>query len=186
MFSSLCALVIGILLVIWPGVAINYLVVTVGVLFFLPGLIGIFSYIVMAGRHKEAGVGVLFPVVTAGSTLLGVWLIVMPGFFVTILMYVLGVLLLLGGLSQFSGLAASRHYMHVPAVMYVFPVLVIVAGIVVLFNPFEAAMVPFVVLGCSFIVYSLSDIFRLIRYRRKDKSDGKDIQDITPIEETKE
>lgn len=42
--SSVCALVIGILLVIWPEAAIIYLVITVGVLFLLPGLMGLFSY----------------------------------------------------------------------------------------------------------------------------------------------
>jgi hypothetical protein len=43
--SSLCALVIGILLVTWPDVAVSYLVITIGVLFLIPwfafGFIGI-------------------------------------------------------------------------------------------------------------------------------------------------
>lgn len=34
--SSLCALVIGILLVTWPDVAVSYLVITIGVLFLIP------------------------------------------------------------------------------------------------------------------------------------------------------
>ena len=34
--SSLCALVIGVLLVAWPDMAVNYLVITVGVLFLIP------------------------------------------------------------------------------------------------------------------------------------------------------
>ena len=37
--SSICALIIGTLLVVWPGVAVNYLVITIGVLFLLPGLL---------------------------------------------------------------------------------------------------------------------------------------------------
>ena len=49
--SSLCALAIGILLVVWPEAAIIYLVITVGVLFLLPGLFGLFSYYA-ASRHK--------------------------------------------------------------------------------------------------------------------------------------
>lgn len=43
--GSVCALVIGILLVIWPEAAIIYLVITVGVLFLLPGLMGLLSYV---------------------------------------------------------------------------------------------------------------------------------------------
>ena len=43
--SSICALIIGILLVVWPGEAVRYLVITIGVLFLLPGLIGVFGYL---------------------------------------------------------------------------------------------------------------------------------------------
>ena len=46
LLASLCALAVGILLVVWPDMAINYLVITVGVLFLIPGLAGVFSYCV--------------------------------------------------------------------------------------------------------------------------------------------
>lgn len=36
MLRSVFALVLGLLLVLWPEEAINYLVITVGVLFFVP------------------------------------------------------------------------------------------------------------------------------------------------------
>ena len=32
---SICALIIGVLLVVWPGEAVRYLVITIGVLFLL-------------------------------------------------------------------------------------------------------------------------------------------------------
>lgn len=67
--SSVCALVIGILLVIWPEAAIIYLVITVGVLFLLPGLMGLFSY--AFSRRRNAEVQRTFPIIALGSTLLG-------------------------------------------------------------------------------------------------------------------
>lgn len=42
--SNICALLVGILLVVWPEVAVNYLVITIGALFFLPGVLGVFGY----------------------------------------------------------------------------------------------------------------------------------------------
>ena len=54
--SSICALIIGILLVVWPGEAVRYLVITIGVLFLLPGLIGVFGYFATAKRREEAGI----------------------------------------------------------------------------------------------------------------------------------
>ena len=61
--------------------------------------------------------------------------------------------------------------MPVPLGVYIVPTLVLIAGIVVLMNPFQAATVPFIVLGVSSMVYALSDLFRLIRYRRKYAQD---------------
>lgn len=98
-------------------------------------------------------------------------------------MYVLGALLVLAGVSQLANLTVARSSVHVPWGVYIVPLLVLAAGLVVLFNPFAAAEVPFMILGCSFIVYGLMDLFRMIKYRRL--MNGK-VQDITPIEEIRE
>ena len=170
--SSLCALIMGILLVVWPEAAVIYLVITVGVLFLLPGLYGILAYFSSRGN--------VFPVVALGSALLGIWLIVMPGFFVSILMYVLGALLVFGGVSQLMGFISARKLAgSVPGIFYVIPVLLLLAGILILVNPFEAAKVPFIVLGVSSIVYGLTDLFRIIRYRQKKEAGITDVEVIS-------
>jgi membrane protein HdeD len=137
--SSLCALVIGILLVTWPDVAVSYLVITIGVLFLIPGLVGLFSYLALLNKSKADAPRPVFPIVALGSTLFGVWLIIMPSFFVGVLMYVLGILLVLGGISQLANLIAARSFMPVPFGVYIVPVLILAAGITVLFNPFAAS-----------------------------------------------
>ena len=156
--SSICALIIGLLLVVWPGQAIIYLVLTIGVLFLLPGLFGLVSYVLTARKRREAGYGSPFPIVALGSTLFA-------------------------GVSQLANLVAARSSVHVPWGVYIVPLLVLAAGMVVLFDPFTAAEVPFIILGCSSIVYALMDLFRLFKYRRRVASQ---IQDITPIEEIKD
>ena len=120
---SLCALIMGVLLVMWPEAAMIYLVITVGVLFLLPGLYGIFAYFASRSRAED-GSGRAFPIVALGSALLGLWLIVMPAFFVGILMYVLGALLVLGGIGQLMNFISVRKLTgSVPAIFYVIPVL---------------------------------------------------------------
>lgn len=183
---SICALIIGVLLVVWPGEAVRYLVITIGVLFLLPGLIGIFGYFAMARRREEAGIKSAFPIAAVGSALLGFWLMIMPDFFITTLMYVLGVLLVLAGLSQLFNFISVRNITRVPFLMYVIPVLVLFAGIIVLANPFQAATVPFMILGVSAIVYSITDLVRLIRFRKKVMKEEEHIVDVTPIEEIKD
>lgn len=176
-----CALVLGILLVVWPEAAIIYLVITVGVLFLVPGLFSVFGYL-SRGRQQ----GMSFPIAGLGSLLFGLWLMVMPAFFVGILMYVLGAVLVLAGISQLVNLSAARSWTVVPGGFFVVPVLVLIAGLVVLFNPFTVATVPFIVLGVSSIVYGVSDLVNIIRFRQKPEPGMPEIEDVTPIEEIKD
>jgi len=161
----ICALVIGVLLVAWPEAAILYLVITIGVLFLVPGLFSVFGYLI---RGKQDGSS--FPIAGLGSLLFGLWLMIMPAFFVGILMYVLGAVLVLAGISQIVNLSAARSWTVVPGGFFVIPVLVLIAGIVVLFS----------------IVYGLSDLINIIRFRQKKEPGMPEIEDITPIEEIKD
>lgn len=104
----------------------------------------------------------------------------MPEFFVNILMYLLGVLLVLGSLSQLINFISVRQVVKVPVFLYLISVLILAAGIVILFNPFTAATVPFIILGVSSIIYALNDLVRLLFYYHKR---NKDITDVKIIEE---
>lgn len=161
---SVFALAIGLLLVFWPQTAINYLVITIGVLFLIPGLISLIAYFT---RKREVEESYIFPVAGLGSLLFGLWLMIMPEFFVTILMYILGFILVLGGIQQIVSLASARKRYRVPMGYYVVPVLILIAGLIVLFNPFTVASAAFMLLGVSSIVYGLSELFNGIRFHKK-------------------
>ena len=49
---SAFAMVLGFVLVLWPEAAITYLVITIGILFILPGLFAILSYFTRPGRNR--------------------------------------------------------------------------------------------------------------------------------------
>lgn len=163
MLRSICSLAIGILLVVWPEAAMIYLVIAVGALFLVPGLIALWAYFF---RRKEEDGG-MFPVAALGSALFGLWLMMMPDFFVSLLMYILGVLLVLAGIRLLVQLASVRHRLAVLSWLYAVSVLVLLAGIVVLLNPFATASVPFIVLGVSCIVYALSDFVSYCKFRKE-------------------
>ncbi len=177
--SSLCALAIGVLLVSWPGDAVNYLIITIGVLFLLPGLLGLFTYFV-SSRQSDPGLRMHFPIIALGSSLLGLWLMINPGFFVTILMYVLGILLVFAGLNLLMNFLYIRSIAKISWGIYIIPCLILVTGIIVLFNPFQAATVPFILLGVASIVYGATDFFRYLRYHHRK---NKNITDVDIIEE---
>jgi len=64
-----------------------------------------------------------FPYEGVGSLLFGLWLIIMPGFFADLLTFVLGFILVMGGVQQIASLSAARRWMPVPGGFYVVPVL---------------------------------------------------------------
>lgn len=172
------AIVIGVLLMVWPETAIIYLVIAIGAMFFLPSLFTLIGYF-MKGRQ----LGMYFPIVSLGSLLFGLWLMISPAFFVGILMYVLGVLLVFAGISQIGGLLGVRSHATVPFGYYVMPVFILLAGLVVLVNPFAAASIPFIILGISSTTYGLSELINIYKFRRNEEKHEIVIEDVTPIED---
>ena len=175
------AIAIGILLMVWPEAAILYLVIAIGAMFFLPSVFSLVGYF-MKGRQA----GAYFPILGLGSLLFGMWLMVSPAFFVGILMYVLGVVLIFAGISQIARLLNVRSFAVVPFGYYVVPVLILLAGLVVLANPFAAATIPFIILGVSSTAYGITELINLYKFRKKvEKGMPTDvvIEDVTPIEE---
>ena len=82
---TICALVIGLILVMFPNEAGDYLVITIGVVFLIPSLLSIIGYFAMTAEERQR-----LPIEGIGSLLFGLWLIIMPGFFADLLTFVLG------------------------------------------------------------------------------------------------
>ena len=178
------AIAIGLLLMVWPEAAIIYLVIAIGAMFFLPSLFSLVGYF-MKGRQ----LGMYFPIISLGSLLFGLWLMVSPAFFVGILMYVLGVVLVFAGISQIANLLNARSHTVVPLGYYIMPVLILLAGIVVLANPFAAASVPFIILGVSSAIYGITELINIYKFRKKEEKVPMNevmIEDVTPSEEIKD
>ena len=181
MMRCVSAIAIGILLMVWPEAAILYLVIAIGAIFFLPSLFSLVGYF-MKGRQ----LGMYFPIVSLGSLLFGLWLMISPAFFVGILMYVLGAVLVFAGISQIAHLLSARSFTVVPFGYYVMPILILLAGLVVLANPFAAVAVPFIILGVSSTVYGITELINLYKFRKKEEKVMPTevvIEDVTPIEE---
>lgn len=164
---AIFALIIGLVVVIWPGVAADYLVMTIGILFIIPGLIGIIGYF----SSKNKTIRNRFPIEAVGSFLFGLWLVIMPGFFINILMYILGFILLLGAIHQLYSLVRVRKWTRVPAGFFITPVLILIAALLILFSPRESQQTIFIIIGATAIVYAASELLNYFRFiNRKPKT----------------
>lgn len=188
MLRGVTALLIGALLVFWSQQAVLYLIMTIGCLFLIPGLMSLLAYY----RKKDEGTVTRrfgwSQVLGVGSVLFGLCLIVKPLFFETSLMYALGIILSYAGLSEIISLTIARQWARVPFGFYVTPVLVMITGIFILFNPIESANVPFIVLGIGCMVYGISDLVNTFRFRKpkEEKKKETDATEVVEIEVMKE
>ena len=182
MLRGIAALLIGILLVFWSQNAVTYLIMAVGCLFLIPGLLSLLAYFRQTSPEGNRSFG-WSQVLGIGSILFGLCLIVSPVFFEKSLMYALGIILSHAGLSEIIQLTVARQWTRVPAGFYVTPVLVMLVGIFILFNPIESANVPFIILGIGCMVYGLSDMVNVIKFRRRN-SEVEEVQVV--LDEPKE
>lgn len=175
-----CALIVGLVLVMWPNLASDYLIITIGVLFMLPGLIGLVGYFT-----RKKGTERRFPIEALGSLLFGLWLVVMPDFFSKLLMYLLGAILMLGGIQQIYSIYIARRWTTVPFGFYILPSLIALSGLLILFNPLEARDTAFLIIGIACVVYAVSELINWFRFtnRKPRHTVHGVIEDATIIEE---
>ena len=119
-FRAVCAIVVGALLIKYPDEGVTWLTVAIGILFLLSGIIALMAYM-NAKKHANeytitdqegriiSGTQPTFPIVGAGSVILGLTLALTPGVFIHGLMYILGAIMILGGLNQLMALISARR-----------------------------------------------------------------------------
>ena len=156
-------LLIGVLFLILGDSALSLLVIAVGLLLMIPGIWALVSYM----RHIEQRP--MFPLAALGSFILGLWMAASPAFFVGFFMYVLGGVLVALGIYQLATLAVSSRLLPVAWPLYTMPVLVLLLGLFVLFNPFQAAALPFILIGVGCIFSAINDFVAALRTSKQRK-----------------
>ena len=85
-------------------------------------------------------------------------------------MFVLGFILVIAAIGQFVTLSAARQFGQVAAVNYLFPVLILIAGIIVLFDPFKSAESVFILFGITAIFYGVTDLLNQYAIKKMRKA----------------
>lgn len=162
-------LLTGVLFLTLGDSALSLLITIVGILFMVPGIVSLVTYFLHRNQHP------MFPFAALGSSLLGLWLAVSPAFFVSIFMYVLGGILTALGIYQLAVLFTSARLLPVAWPLYLFPTLVLLLGLFVIFNPFEAASLPFYIIGIGCIISAFNDLVAIYRGSKSKKRTTTDI-----------
>jgi len=157
---------VGIVLVVFPQNAGEYLVIALGAVFMLPSIFSIFNY--LWGRNKTASLrGLPFPIEGIGGFLFGLLLVIKPALFANIIIMVLGFLLVMAGVQQIASLIAARRWTPVGIGYYIIPVIILLSGLFALSNPVNVRATLFKIVGVFFIIYALYELMNWILFMRK-------------------
>ena len=156
-FRAIIMMLVGVLLILFPGEVVKSIISILGVLFIILGVISIIAYYKPSSRSEKRES--VFPYGNVLLLVLGIIFVSVPSVFVSFTMIVLGVLIFGGGLWQIISLINLRKAgALVPGVLYFFPVLISAAGVVILFNPFATTAALFVFFGIVCLAYGIIEL----------------------------
>ena len=141
----------------WPRLAPNMIIIIIGILFIIPGIVTLINYWIR--KSKE---GMKLPsyilIESTGSILLGLCMALIPEFFTAFFMYCLGFLLVLGGITQIISLVNIQRNIPISLYYYITPILILIAGIITVLNPFETQDAILIMFGICAIIYGITEL----------------------------
>jgi uncharacterized membrane protein HdeD (DUF308 family) len=180
-FRAICAIIIGALLIKFPDNTVKGITIAIGALFLISGLISCITYF-WSKRHVSeykiydaegnlvAGEQPTFPIVGIGSTILGLILALTPTAFVSALMYIIGIILVLGAINQYMGLLSGRRYGRVGLLYWLMPAVILLTGLYVMLKPMEPLNTAMLILGWCMLVYGVVELINALKFYRDKKS----------------
>lgn len=161
---SIFTIILGLILIKWPDTASDIIVQMIGVVFLIPGVISMFLYLFRKRKSTNSNRSFI-PIEGIGSILLGLCLILIPDFFVGFLMYVLGFVLILAAIFQILNLATIRKSIQVPLLFYIIPALILITGVIILFNPFQSVATILLLFGIGIVAYGIMELIDYYRFK---------------------
>ena len=163
---AIIALAGGLILVIWPEAVKNSIMIILGALILAVGLVSlIMSY---TGKWKKEKVPLLL-LNSIVDIAFGLVLIIFPDFFMSVIFFVFGLILLIFGLGEIISLFRTAKAVRVPWPLYIGPLITLVLGVIMFFNPSWVSNALFVVFGAALLLYSVSEFASTYTIRRRMK-----------------
>ncbi|MCI1779824.1 MAG: DUF308 domain-containing protein [Bacteroidales bacterium] len=158
----------GILLIWKPVFALNFIVQLIAVLLVASGIV---TLVLAIGNRKKSGRRDLLSSFAEINTLVyvsfGVLIFIFPGFFISALVFLFGVILLLLGGSQIANIVLSSRYgFKAPVLLYVVPAIITICGIILFFQPFTSRVVLTMFFGGCVAAYGIMELASSWKFRK--------------------
>lgn len=155
--------ILGVLLIAFPTQTISYTSIVIGGCFILCGVIALINY----GIKKDSKLTLTLGIIAAVA---GLIICIAYRQIVSVMIFVLGIMLLVGGLVDFFNSidVAIRHFRS-SAVSIILSVASIVIGILSIVNPFDTQNKIVQLIGAGLIVFSVLEAVTYIQVKKVAK-----------------
>lgn len=170
---SIAAIVVGVLLLKYDEAVLKGLTIAIGILFLIAGIVSLVEWINLrrkkadfrvmddgeGGKSKGDNSQPMFPIVGLGSVLLGLILsLTQTTDFLLWTMYLLGGVLILGGLNLMMNLLSARKMEPVDGLLWIVPVLIVLAALFAMIKGLVPAKTTTTILGITSLVYAFAEM----------------------------
>ena len=170
---AIAAIVVGVLLLKYDEAVLKGLTIAIGILFHIAGIVSLVEWINLrrkkadfrvmddgeGGKSKGDNSQPMFPIVGLGSVLLGLILsLTQTTDFLLWTMYLLGGVLILGGLNLMMNLLSARKLEPVDGLLWIVPVLIVLAALFAMIKGLVPAKTTTTILGITSLVYAFAEM----------------------------
>lgn len=174
--SKVIMAAIGIILIIYPGTALEKLIQFIGIAALLVGLSGVLSYLFSANK------GLISTLLFAGAVILilaSVIPIARPSLIIAIFPLVIGLVIAFHGLGNAFEAINSRPFVSRWYIPLILSVLAVIAGCIIAFYPFAAIDFVVRIVGIVVVYNAVVGLYMAVTYRPHADENG--VIDITDI-----
>lgn len=159
---------VGITIVVVPGLSLNTVIQFLGMVLVVDGLINLIM--TMVKRSKQQSIFAVFPRGTT-SIIAGILLLLFPQMIVGVFVFLIGFILVLAGFSQLASQLGGRSVFGISWLSAILSFIALVAGIVMLLDPFKSAVTILIFVGIVVFLYGAGEIvwsFKIRKYHKQN------------------
>lgn len=167
MASSILCVVLGLVLLLWPGLTMRIVCTAVGAVLILSGAIRIMEYFFVRDGSMYSQLNLIFGIVLAA---VGIWIAVSPGKVLALIPIIMGAIIVLHGLhniKQAVGLCQDKYDKWWVALLL--GILTVGFGVLLICRPFAAIDTMVMLIGIFLIYDGLSNIWIVSRVSKAAK-----------------
>lgn len=170
--SSIIAFIIGLIMVAVPGISLRAIGITIGIFVIIYGIV-LIALDFGVNRAYVPFYGIMSGIL---SIIVGLILIAMPNILPTVFAIALGIWIILSSINVISIAVAVKERVANWYLWLLLGIIDLVAGIIILFNPFESSISVVVLGGIIIMVHSLITIADTVMIRKDVKEVAKAIE----------